>query len=103
VKVYFANDEAIITPHYEGELRSLADELVKYGQTHLTITGYANELGTSQLNLPLSVRRANAVANYLRALLNSDNYTSINFTVTGDGVLRTYSNLALDRVAVVNS
>ena len=30
-------------------------------------------------------------------------WASIAFTVTGDGVLRTYSNLALDRVAVVNS
>jgi outer membrane protein OmpA-like peptidoglycan-associated protein len=103
VDVYFANDEAIITPRYQRELRTLAAELVEYGQSHLTITGYANELGTNQLNLPLSVRRANAVANFLRGILNSDNYTSITFTVTGDGVLKTYSNLALDRVAVVNS
>jgi outer membrane protein OmpA-like peptidoglycan-associated protein len=101
--VYFANNEAIIIPRYQRELRTLAAELVEYGQAHLTITGYANVLGTDQLNLPLSVRRANAVANYLRSILNADNYTSIAFTVTGDGVLRTYSNLALDRVAVVNS
>jgi hypothetical protein len=99
--VYFLNDSAVISPHYKTLLRQLAAEVVADGTSHLTITGYANELGTPAINGPLSLARAQAVKSFLQAVLSADGDTSVSFTVSGDGVLKAFANLALDRVVVI--
>jgi len=99
--VYFANDSAVITSHYKGLLNALAAEIVADHTGHLTIIGYASEVGTPAINQPLSLLRANTVKAYLEAALRARGYSSISFTVSGNGVLRAYPNLALDRVVVI--
>jgi outer membrane protein OmpA-like peptidoglycan-associated protein len=99
--VYFANDSAVITSYYKGLLNALAAEIVADHTGHVTITGYASEIGTPAINQPLSLLRAQTVKAYLEAALKARGYSSISFTVSGNGVLRAYPNLALDRVVVI--
>jgi outer membrane protein OmpA-like peptidoglycan-associated protein len=99
--VYFANWSAVLSPHYKSLLHALAVEIVADHTSHVVVTGYASEVGTPGINLPLSLLRAQTVTSYLKSVLNSLGYTSISFTVSGNGVLRAYPNLALDRVVVI--
>ena len=99
--VYFANDSAVITPYYKKLLNELAAEIVADGTGHVTITGYASEIGTPAINQPLSLLRAQTVKAYLEAALKARGYSSISFTVSGNGVLREFANPALDRVVVI--
>jgi outer membrane protein OmpA-like peptidoglycan-associated protein len=101
--VYFANNSAVITPYYMRLLNSLAAEIIADHTGHVTITGYASEIGTPAINQPLSLLRAQTVKSYLQSVLHARGYNSISFTVSGNGVLRTYANLALDRVVVLTS
>lgn len=101
LRVYFANWSAVLTPHYKKVLDKLAHEIVADHTTHITITGYASVIGTPGINLPLSLLRAETVEAYLMADLKAMNYHSITFTVSGNGVLRAYANLALDRVVII--
>jgi len=99
--VYFANWSAVITPHYMKLLNILASEIVADQTSHITITGYASEIGTPGINLPLSLLRAQTVEKYLVQALKARGYTSISYSVSGNGVLRAFANLALDRVVVI--
>lgn len=99
--VYFTNDSAAISTYYKKLLNQLAAEVVADRYSHLVITGYANELGTSAINGPLSLLRAQTVTSYLKSVLSADGDTSVSFTVSGDGVLRAFANLALDRVVII--
>jgi outer membrane protein OmpA-like peptidoglycan-associated protein len=101
VYVYFANDKAVLSTHDKRVLNALARSLMASGTTHVRITGYANYLGTDRINLPLSLHRANVTRNYLTAALAARGDTGVSFTVSGRGVLRIYSPIALDRVAIV--
>jgi outer membrane protein OmpA-like peptidoglycan-associated protein len=99
--VYFANWSAVLTNHYKGLLNALAAEIVADHTTHVVITGYASFVGIPGINGPLSLLRAQTVKNYLEAALKARGYSSISFTISGNGVLRAYPNLALDRVVVI--
>jgi outer membrane protein OmpA-like peptidoglycan-associated protein len=99
--VYFANDSAVITSHYKGLLNALAAEIVADHTGHITITGYASILGTPAINQPLSLLRAKTVESYLVSALNARGYSSISFTVSGNGVLQQFPNYALDRVVII--
>ncbi len=44
----------------------IANVVVHYGKTHLTIVGHTDNVGSNQYNQTLSERRAQAVADYLR-------------------------------------
>jgi|GEM_PF-3019985 outer membrane protein OmpA-like peptidoglycan-associated protein len=101
--VYFANNSAVLTKYYQNEIASLAGEIRADHTTHITITGYASKIGNNAINFPLSRLRAETVKNFLFSLLEAHGYTSISFTVSGNGVLRTFANLALDRVVVLTS
>jgi outer membrane protein OmpA-like peptidoglycan-associated protein len=99
--VYFANWSAVLTNHYKGLLNALAAEIVADHTTHVVITGYASFVGIPGINGPLSLLRAQTVKNYLETALKARGYSSISFTISGNGVLRAYPNLALDRVVVI--
>jgi outer membrane protein OmpA-like peptidoglycan-associated protein len=45
----------------------IANVLVRYGKTHLTVVGHTDNVGSDQYNQSLSERRAGAVADYLRS------------------------------------
>ena len=62
----FDFDSAEIKPGYYSTLDKIANVLVRYGKTHLTIVGHTDNVGTHQYNQALSERRSGAVADYLR-------------------------------------
>ena len=103
VSVYFATDKYVLTAQDKAKLDSLASEVTAYGVTHLTVTGYCDRRGGEALNTPLSLERATATASYLRGQLVDEGDTSVGFTISGRGILRTFANLALDRVAKVTN
>ncbi|MCR4347676.1 MAG: OmpA family protein [Sulfuricaulis sp.] len=52
---------------FHSTMDKIANVLVRYGKTHLTIVGHTDNVGTHQYNQTLSERRSGAVADYLRA------------------------------------
>ena len=56
-----------IKPGFHSTMDKIANVLVRYGKTHLTIVGHTDNVGTQQYNQTLSERRSGAVADYLRA------------------------------------
>ena len=62
---YFDLDKADIRADAQQALRSDADFLKKYPQAHITIEGHCDERGSTEYNLALGDRRANAVKQYL--------------------------------------
>jgi peptidoglycan-associated lipoprotein len=62
---YFDLDKADIRADAQQALRNDADFLKKYPQAHITIEGHCDERGSTEYNLALGDRRANAVKQYL--------------------------------------
>ncbi|HEY0226835.1 MAG TPA: OmpA family protein [Mycobacterium sp.] len=65
--VTFATDGISLTPVDEQILIQVADKLKACPTAHATIDGYADNSGTDAINVPLSARRAQAVADFLVA------------------------------------
>lgn len=63
----FDFDSTEIKPGFHSTMDKLANVLVRYGKTHLTVVGHTDNVGTNQYNQTLSERRSGAVADYLRA------------------------------------
>ncbi|BAV34876.1 flagellar motor protein MotB [Sulfuricaulis limicola] len=63
----FDFDSAAIKPGFHSTMDKIANVLVRYGKTHLTVVGHTDNVGTQQYNQSLSERRAGAVADYLGA------------------------------------
>jgi len=66
--VYFAYDESNLSDEAREKLARNADVLKGQPQFQLTIEGHCDERGTSEYNLALGERRANAVRDYLGSL-----------------------------------
>jgi len=64
--VTFGSNEATIAPKFEPVLNSVAQVINEYDKTMVQIIGYTDNTGTVTHNNALSLRRANAVSNYLR-------------------------------------
>lgn len=63
--VYFGFDSAVITPEYEAKIAEVS-ELLKQNPSYLVLLeGNTDDIGSSQYNLKLSKRRADAVAQVL--------------------------------------
>lgn len=62
----FDFDKTEIKPGFHSTMDKLANVLVRYGKTHLTVVGHTDNVGTDQYNQSLSERRAGAVTDYLR-------------------------------------
>jgi peptidoglycan-associated lipoprotein len=65
---YFDYDSAAIRPDARQALQKSADFLKNYPSTRVTIEGHCDERGSTEYNLALGQRRANAVKEYLVSL-----------------------------------
>jgi peptidoglycan-associated lipoprotein len=66
--VYFNYDESNLSDDARDKLARNADVLKSQPQFQITIEGHCDERGTSEYNLALGERRANAVRDYLGSL-----------------------------------
>ena len=67
-RVFFAYDQATISPEGQQILQRQAEWLKRYSQVSVTIEGHCDERGTREYNLALGERRAAAVRNVLVAM-----------------------------------
>jgi outer membrane protein OmpA-like peptidoglycan-associated protein len=63
----FDTDSSAIKPGFHTTMDKLADVVVRYGKTTLTIVGHTDNVGSNQYNQQLSERRAHSVAQYLES------------------------------------
>lgn len=63
----FNTNSTDIKPGFHSTLDKIADVVVRYGKTTLTVAGHTDDVGSAQYNQSLSERRANAVAQYLES------------------------------------
>lgn len=70
--INFANDKAVITEAYVGEVEKAAKFLKHYGSVKAEIAGYTDATGSHAHNMKLSQRRADAVREMLITRYNID-------------------------------
>lgn len=63
--ITFNTNDAVLKPSANAVLDSVALVAKEYDKTRLQIIGYTDSTGNDAINIPLSERRAAAVANYL--------------------------------------
>ena len=63
----FDTNSTEIKPAFHTTLDKLADVVVRYGKTTLTVVGHTDNVGTNQYNQQLSQRRALSVAEYFES------------------------------------
>lgn len=61
----FETNSSSIKPGFETTMGKIADVVVRYGKTSLTVVGHTDNVGSNDYNQKLSERRAHAVAQYL--------------------------------------
>jgi peptidoglycan-associated lipoprotein len=66
--VFFDLDESTIREDARGPLQRNADWMKRWTSTQVTIEGHCDSRGSSEYNLALGTRRANAVKDYLVSL-----------------------------------
>jgi peptidoglycan-associated lipoprotein len=66
--VYFGFDSFSIAPEERGKLEKTADYIKEHTGTKVVLAGHTDARGTTQYNLALGDRRANAVREYLIGL-----------------------------------
>ncbi len=62
--ITFATNDATINPNFYGTLNTVAQQL-NDGQVAVVVSGYTDSSGNDSINVPLSQRRAQSVAQYL--------------------------------------
>jgi peptidoglycan-associated lipoprotein len=67
-RVHFALDEDVVPESYRDGLQTVAAFLKEQANLKTTITGHADERGTSEYNMALGERRAKGVMKYLTSL-----------------------------------
>ena len=63
----FNTNSTDIKPGFHSTLDKIADVVVRYNKTTLTVAGHTDDVGSAQYNQGLSERRARAVAQYLES------------------------------------
>jgi outer membrane protein OmpA-like peptidoglycan-associated protein len=63
--ILFDVDQTNLKPAAQTNLQNLASSLKKNGETNIMIIGHTDNTGTATHNMDLSVRRADAVKNYI--------------------------------------
>jgi outer membrane protein OmpA-like peptidoglycan-associated protein len=63
----FDTDSTQIKPDFHSTMDKLADVVVRYGKTTLTIVGHTDNVGSNEYNQKLSERRALSVAQYFES------------------------------------
>jgi outer membrane protein OmpA-like peptidoglycan-associated protein len=61
----FETNSTQIKPGFESTMSKIADVVVRYGKTSLTVVGHTDNVGSNDYNQKLSERRAHSVAQYL--------------------------------------
>lgn len=69
--LFEVNSNAIPAHHISG-LDSLGDYLQKHSQTYVVLQGFSDNTGPREHNMELSLKRVNAVADYLMEKFNVD-------------------------------
>ena len=64
--ITFDTNEAFIKPGFQPVLDSIAKVIAEYNKTLVQVYGYTDNTGSAATNNALSLRRANAVSNYLK-------------------------------------
>jgi outer membrane protein OmpA-like peptidoglycan-associated protein len=77
----FETNSADIKPGFHSTMDKLADVVVRYGKTTLTVVGHTDDVGTNAYNQALSERRAHSVAQYLE----SKRVNSMRLAIAGKG------------------
>jgi len=75
--IYFDFGEFVIKPEYRSLIQQKADLMKAHGNVIVTLEGNADERGSSEYNLALGDKRANAVKHSLELLGVSDSQTRI--------------------------
>lgn len=65
--ITFATNSADIRSDFFSVLNSVAKVLAEFNQTSIRVTGHTDSTGSDSINQPLSQRRADSVAMYLRS------------------------------------
>jgi outer membrane protein OmpA-like peptidoglycan-associated protein len=63
----FDTDSIAVKPGFHSTMDKLADVVVRYGKTTLTVVGHTDNVGSNDYNQKLSERRAHSVAEYLES------------------------------------
>jgi outer membrane protein OmpA-like peptidoglycan-associated protein len=63
----FETDSSTIKPGFNTTMDKVADVVLRYGKTTLTVVGHTDNVGSNDYNQKLSERRAHAVAEYLES------------------------------------
>ena len=63
----FETNSANIKPGFHSTMDKVADVVVRYGKTTLTVVGHTDDVGSNAYNQSLSERRALSVAQYLES------------------------------------
>lgn len=79
--VTFATGSYALSPQAQSSLAGAAQTLATYVDTNITIIGHTDITGSDAINNPLSLNRANAVAQYL----NQRNVAHTRMSVSGQG------------------
>lgn len=64
-RVHFGHDAATLLPAARDALARAAELLVKYPDVHIYVDGHTDDRGTTEYNVALGERRANAAIDYL--------------------------------------
>lgn len=84
----FDTDSTEIKPGFHSTMDRLADVVVRYGKTTLTIVGHTDNVGSDQYNQALSERRAHSVARYFE----SKRVNSMRLALVGKGETQPVAN-----------
>jgi outer membrane protein OmpA-like peptidoglycan-associated protein len=77
----FDTDRTEVKPGFYSTMDKLADVVVRYGKTTLTVVGHTDNVGANDYNQKLSERRAHSVAQYLE----SKRVNSMRLALAGKG------------------
>jgi outer membrane protein OmpA-like peptidoglycan-associated protein len=77
----FETNSTEIKPGFHSTMDKLADVVVRYGKTTLTIVGHTDNVGSNSYNQKLSERRAHSVARYLE----TKQVNSVRLAIAGKG------------------
>jgi outer membrane protein OmpA-like peptidoglycan-associated protein len=88
----FDTDSAAIKPGFNSTLDKLADVVVRYGKTTLTVVGHTDNVGSNAYNQTLSERRALSVAQFLE----SRRVNGMRLATAGKGETQPVASNALD-------
>lgn len=64
--ITFDTNEAFIKKSFQPVIVSIAKVLKEYNKTFIQVNGYTDSTGSDAINNPLSVKRSNAVADFLK-------------------------------------